>query len=101
LTSLTIGNSVTTIESSAFFGCIALTSSTIPNSVTSMGGYTFRDCSSLNTLNCYVTKTIINKLNLLVGTATPFTINARASDTTWTAGTDTIGGRTVTVVKNL
>jgi hypothetical protein len=66
-----------------------------------MGLYSFNNCSSLNTLNCYVTKTIINQSNVLVGTATPFTINARASDGTWTAGTDTIGGKTVTVVKNL
>ena len=37
LTSITIPNSVTSIGSSAFYGCSSLTSITIPNSVTSIG----------------------------------------------------------------
>ena len=42
-----IGNSVTTIGNSAFYGCSGLTSVTIPNSVTSIGGAAFYNCSSL------------------------------------------------------
>jgi hypothetical protein len=41
LTSVTIGNSVTSIGTSAFQGNTALTSVTIPNSVTSIGTYAF------------------------------------------------------------
>ncbi|MDE6410158.1 MAG: leucine-rich repeat domain-containing protein [Muribaculaceae bacterium] len=47
LTSLTIGNSVTSIGSSAFSGCSGLTSVTIPNSVTSLGSSAFSGCSAL------------------------------------------------------
>jgi hypothetical protein len=49
----------------------------------------------------YVTKTIIDQTDTLYSTATPFTIYARATDATWTAGADTIGGKSVIVVKNL
>ena len=41
LTSITIGNSVTSIGSWAFDGCSGLTSVTIPNSVTSIGSSAF------------------------------------------------------------
>ena len=50
LTSVTIPNSVTSIESHAFQGCSSLTSITIPNSVTSIGTYAFMYCSSLNSV---------------------------------------------------
>ena len=46
----TIPNSVTSIESSAFYGCSSLTSITIPNSVTSIEYGTFQDCSSLTSI---------------------------------------------------
>ena len=38
---VTIGNSVTSIGSNAFYGCTSLTSVTIPDSVTSIGDYAF------------------------------------------------------------
>jgi hypothetical protein len=50
LTSVTIGNSVTSIGSKAFVACSGLTSVTIPNSVTSIGDYAFQWCSSLTSV---------------------------------------------------
>ena len=47
LTSITIGNSVTSIGYSAFDGCSGFTSITIPNSVTSIGGGAFSGCTGL------------------------------------------------------
>ncbi len=50
-TNVTIPNSVTSIENSAFSNYSGLTSITIPNSVTSIGEYAFSGCSGLTTLN--------------------------------------------------
>ena len=50
LTSITIGNSVTSIGEYAFYGCSSLTSITIPNSVTSIGNTAFSGCSSLTSI---------------------------------------------------
>ena len=50
LTSVTIGDSVTSIGSSAFYNCDSLTSITIPNSVTSIGSSAFEDCDSLTSV---------------------------------------------------
>ena len=50
LTSVTIPNSVTSIGYEAFAGCSGLTSVTIPNSVTSIGKYAFYNCSGLTKL---------------------------------------------------
>ena len=47
LTSVTIGNSVTSIGFAAFYQNSALASLTIGNSVTSIGGYAFRNCIAL------------------------------------------------------
>ena len=47
LTSVTIGNSVTSIGNYAFYYCTSLTSVTIPNSVTSIGNDAFRYCYKL------------------------------------------------------
>ena len=47
LRSVTIGNSVTSIEDYAFSGCSGLTSITIPNSVTSIGDRAFYSCKGL------------------------------------------------------
>ena len=56
LTSVTIGNSVTSIGYYAFEGCTGLTSITIPNSVTSIGYYAFEGCTGLTTINFQGTK---------------------------------------------
>ena len=45
-----IPNSVTSIGSSAFYGCSGLTSVTIPNSVTSIGSSAFYRCSGLTSV---------------------------------------------------
>ncbi len=50
LTSMTIPDSVTSIGSAAFSGCSSLTSMTIPDSVTSIEDSTFRNCSSLTSI---------------------------------------------------
>jgi hypothetical protein len=50
LTSVTIGNSVTSIGDSAFYGSISLTNVTIPNSVTSIGYEAFSGCTSLTSV---------------------------------------------------
>ena len=50
LTSVTIGNDVTSIGSNAFSGCSGLTSITIPDSVTFMGDYAFLGCSGLTSV---------------------------------------------------
>ena len=50
LTSVTIGNSVTSIGYEAFYYCTGLNSVTIGNSVTSIGSYAFRSCTGLNSV---------------------------------------------------
>jgi hypothetical protein len=50
LTSVTIGNSVTSLGIWSFSDCSGLTSVTIPNSVTSIGDYAFKDCISLTSV---------------------------------------------------
>ena len=47
LTSITLPNSVTSIEESAFSGCSVLTSIVIPDGVTSIGSSAFNGCSGL------------------------------------------------------
>ena len=47
LTSVTIGNSVTSIDDWAFSDCTGLTSVTIPDSVTSIGGFAFNNCNNI------------------------------------------------------
>jgi hypothetical protein len=45
-----IPNSVTIIESGAFWGCTGLTSIIIPSSVTNIGNNAFRDCTGLTSI---------------------------------------------------
>jgi len=50
LSSVTIGNGVTSIGNSAFYLCKSLTSVTIPNSVTSIGQFAFAACFNLTSI---------------------------------------------------
>jgi hypothetical protein len=50
LTSVIIGNGVTSIGSSAFQGCTGLTEIEIPNSVTSIGSSAFDGCTGLTSI---------------------------------------------------
>ena len=63
LTSITIPNSVTSIERCAFSGCSGLTSITIPDSVTSIEDYAFKGCSGLTNV------TIGNSVTTIGGSA--------------------------------
>jgi hypothetical protein len=101
LTSVTIPNSVTSIGTRAFY-INQLTSVTIPNSVTSIGSVAFETNPSLATVNSYTTRTSFGS-NAFRTTASPLTIHARASDTTWTAGSgqSLLGNNNVTVIKDL
>ena len=51
LTSVTIGNGVTSIGDSAFEYCTGLTNIEIPSSVTSIGGSAFNNCTGLTSIN--------------------------------------------------
>ena len=61
LTSINIPNSVTEIGDDAFWGCKALTSVTIPNSVTSIGRSAFRGCIALTSIEIPNSVTSIGK----------------------------------------
>ena len=50
LTSISIPNSVTSIGDNAFYGCSGLTSVTIPSRVTSIGSNAFRNCTELTSV---------------------------------------------------
>ena len=50
ITELTIPNSVTRIDESAFYNCTSLTSITISDNVTSIGDYAFYNCDSLTSV---------------------------------------------------
>ena len=74
LPSIDIPNGVTSIGGQAFQCCTSLTSVTIPNSVTSIGIYAFEECGKL--------KTVISKIT------TPFVIEANTfSDETYSQAT--------------
>ncbi len=59
ITSVTIGNQVTSIGESAFYNCSGLTSITIPEGVTSIGSSAFQNCSGLTDVN-FQTSSAIN-----------------------------------------
>ena len=52
ITSVTIPNSVKSIDSYCFQNCTGLTSITLPNSVTSLGSYCFLNCTNITSITC-------------------------------------------------
>jgi hypothetical protein len=50
LTSITIPNSIKSLENYVFQKCSSLTTATLPNSVTNMGSFTFSGCSNLTSV---------------------------------------------------
>lgn len=61
LTSVTIGNGVTSIDYEAFSGCTGLTSITIPDSVTYIGTFAFYNCSGLTSVTIGASVTSIGR----------------------------------------
>ena len=79
--SITLPNSVTSIEDWAFAYCSAIKSITIPNSVTSIGRNAFRYCTSLTSVNIPSSVTSIGE-NVFHGcTSLPVEDNLRYADT--------------------
>jgi len=98
-----IGNSASSIGTSAFIGCANLTNIIIPSNITNIYGYTFAS-TPIQTVYCYGPKTIFETAtfqyydnNLLL------TIHARVGDDSWIAGSGlTMFGReNVTVILDL
>jgi hypothetical protein len=69
LTSVTVGNSVTSL-SGIFQNCTGLTSITIPNSVTSIGSYAFYGCRNLKEIHSKNTNPPV--INSFSGSANTF-----------------------------
>ena len=57
---MTIGNSVTSIDTAAFFYCSGLTSIEIPNSVISIGSHSFNGCTGLTSVKIGNSVTLID-----------------------------------------
>jgi hypothetical protein len=128
LTGLNLREGLTEIQSSAFFNCSSMTghlvlpkgfttltgeshfrntkfsSVTFPSSFTTMNGYgaTFLGCAFLTTVNFYCSKSALTQ-DLFDSTNTLLTtVHARENDGTWTAGVQTVLGKSnVNVIKDL
>jgi hypothetical protein len=83
-TSFTIPQSVTSIGSSAFWGCDSLTSIEIPNSVTSIGGSAFGYCTSLTSVEIPNSVTSIDGM-VFSGCTSLTSITFNGTVTQWSA----------------
>jgi hypothetical protein len=71
LTSVTIGNGVTSIEDNAFNGCTSLTSVTIGNGVKNIKYWAFNGCTSLTSIT--IPASVTNLGNSVFDKCTSFT----------------------------
>ena len=102
ITSAIIPMGVTTIGGQSFSFCTSLTSVTIPSSVTSIDDNVFAASTNLSAVNCFTTRTAFVNFAAFNATASPLTIRVRATDNTWTAGSQSFqGNNNVIVIKNL
>ena len=91
---LVIPDSVTTIGdnsfgSAVFGGCTYGPNLTIGRNVQLIGDWSFGFNSNLTNVNCYISKTVIDENDqVFIGSSNIATIHARVSDNTWTAGTN-------------
>ena len=93
LTSITIPSSVTSIDSSAFASCTGLTSITIPSSVTSIGQNAFASCTGLTSIIVDKNNTVYdskNNCNAIIETSTNELILG-CKNTTIPSGVTSIG----------
>ncbi len=100
---LTIPPLVTEIQNWAFYNNASLGANlTLPESLVTIGTRAFRACSGITTIYCYTTKTALDVFESLRDSGV-MTIHAKASDSTWTAGSNlTIGDKSgITVIKDL
>ena len=93
-------------DSAVFGGCTFGPNLTIGRNVKNIGQWDFAFNSNLTNVNCYIPKTVIDNSRddeVFLGSNNIATIHARASDSTWTAGTNqTIGGVSgIEVIKDL
>ena len=101
-----IGNSASSIDSSAFLGCANLTNIIIPSNITNINGYTFGS-TPIQTVYCYGPKTIfevgVAQFGYIYDNNLLLTIHARVGDDSWIAGSGlTMFGReNVTVILDL
>mgnify|MGYP001043055990 CR=1 FL=1 len=103
---LVIPDSVTTIGdnldySAVFAGCTYGPNLTIGRNVQLIGDWSFGINSNLTNVNCYISKTVIDEnTEVFIGSSNLATIHARVSDSTWTAGTNQNIGG-IEVIKDL
>lgn len=73
ITSLTLGNAVTSIGSQAFYGCTGLTSVTVPDSVTSIESQAFYGCTGLTDIywNAVAVADLTDSSNVFYNAGTP------------------------------
>ena len=100
---LTLPNSLKDIYFDAFLNCSGFTGDLIlPEGIISIQERVFKGCTNITNVNCYIDKSIIDNGTDCFLNSGITTIHVRSSDASWTAGVgQTIGGKTVEVIKDL
>ena len=91
------------ISWNAFRFCTGFTGDLIlPEGIISIQERVFKGCTNITNVNCYIDKSIIDSGTDCFLNSGITTIHVRSSDASWTAGVgQTIGGKTVEVIKDL